>query len=168
MRRLALLALGFGALACGSSGPTSANVIDVAGTWKGSRTFEYTVAYNSPPLTIDCHYTEGDTLVLNQTGTALSGSLTMNWHLVSGPTGLVGQRQGCATDNVCPGFISGEISGSSVQLSFAKQSCYQGDITWVGTVNGTTMSGTTQPSPLVANEGSLTVTEIFEPWTVTR
>jgi hypothetical protein len=167
-RRLLLSALTALALACGSSSPMSPNAIDVAGTWTGNRTFEYKVTYTSPPVVVDCHYTEGDTLVLNQTGGSLSGSLTMNWHLVSGPTNPVGQQPGCATDNVCPGSISGEINGSSVRLLFPKQSCYQGDIAWVGTVNGGTMSGTTQPSPLVANEGSFTVVEIFQPWSVTR
>jgi hypothetical protein len=144
----------------------SPNVIDISGTWKGARTFEYTVS--NPPVMIDCHYTEGDTLVISQSGPALSGSLTMNWHLESGPTTPVGKNPGCALDNICPGVISGAINGSSVQIFFAKQNCYQADITWVGTVNGGTMTGTTQPSPLVATTGGVTVTEIFQPWSVTR
>jgi hypothetical protein len=162
----ALLGVGAWVPACGGTTSPSAPPVDISGTWKGSRTFEYTVS--NPPASIDCHYTEGDTLVLSQNGGSLSGSLTMNWHLVSGPRAPVGPNPGCALDNVCPGQVSGSITGSSVQIFFAKQSCYQGDITWVGTVQGGTMSGTTQPSPLVVTNGNVIVTEVFQPWTVTR
>jgi hypothetical protein len=144
------------------SGPPS----DISGTWTGTRTYEYMIT--NPPDSIDCHYLEADAFSLNQSGSGVSGSLTLTWHLVSGPTMRVGSLPPCASDSTCHGPVTGSISGAAIQLSFDQQACYADATSFVGTVNGSTMNGTNQPNPLVVMPGSRTITELFQPWTVTR
>lgn len=153
------------ATSCGSStsSPTPP-ALDVSGSWSGTRTYEYKAV--TPTASNDCHYTEGDAFTITQSGTSLSGSLAINFHLLPGSFGA--GTLACATDNVCTGPFTGSITGTQVAFILAGRNCFNDVATFNGTVTGDSMSGTNSPNPGIFVDGSLTVTELFQPWAIKR